>query len=95
MMFRPRALPLRQLAVSPASKRCFNSNSLANYCKTLKNLKLTKDTRVMYQGFTGKQSTVNAQQNIQFGTNVVGGVTPGKSGEHLGLPLFGNVKEVL
>lgn len=48
----------------------------------------------MYQGFTGKQATVNAVQNIQFGTNVVGGVTPGRWGKHLGLPLCGSVKEV-
>ncbi|TGZ85546.1 hypothetical protein EX30DRAFT_346073 [Ascodesmis nigricans] len=91
-MFRLRTIPKRRVS-SLTGARAFNSSSLENYAKTLKNLKLTKDTRVMYQGFTGKQSTVNAQQNLQFRTNVVGGVTPGKSGEHLGLPLYSSVRE--
>jgi succinyl-CoA synthetase alpha subunit len=57
-----------------------------------KNLLIGNDTRVIYQGFTGKQATANAKQSIAWGTKVVGGVTPGKSGEHLGLPLFSDVK---
>lgn len=46
----------------------------------------------MYQGFTGRVSTTNAQQSIDYGTNIVGGVTPGKEGEHLGLPLLPSVE---
>lgn len=46
----------------------------------------------MYQGFTGRVSTSNAQQSIDYGTNIVGGTTPGKEGEHLGLPLLPTVR---
>lgn len=47
----------------------------------------------MYQGFTGRVATVNAQQSLDYGTNIVGGTTPGKEGQHLGLPLYPNVKK--
>lgn len=62
------------------------------YADTRGNLKIGKHTRVIYQGFTGRQATANAKQSIEYGTNIVGGVTPGKSTEHLGLPVLPSVR---
>ncbi|KAF7928196.1 hypothetical protein EAE99_004954 [Botrytis elliptica] len=65
------------------------------YGETIKNLKIGSHTRVIFQGFTGRQATANARESIEWGTNIVGGVTPGKSGEHLGLPVLPTVKEAM
>ncbi|KAK2686278.1 hypothetical protein QWA68_014858 [Fusarium oxysporum] len=89
---RPRT-PLAQ-----GSNRCLSVSVPRHhvYDTTIANLNIGKDTRVIYQGFTGKAATVNAEDTIAYGTNVVGGVSPGKGGqEHLGLPVFKTVREAM
>ncbi|KAI1932275.1 hypothetical protein LOZ66_006926 [Ophidiomyces ophidiicola] len=77
--------------------RCFSttfstSQRPQGYEATLENLKIGSHTKVLFQGFTGKQATVNVKESLEWGTKIVGGVKPGVEGEHLGLPIFPSVR---
>lgn len=80
--------------ISHQSPRAFSTSRFQqSYDDTVQNLRIGKHTRVIYQGFTGRVATGNAKDSLAYGTNIVGGVTPGKEGEHLGLPLLPNLRK--
>jgi succinyl-CoA synthetase alpha subunit len=68
------------------------SSRRPSYADTIDNLKIGAHTKVLFQGFTGRQATFNAKECIEYGTKVVGGVKPGFEGEHLGLPVLPSVR---
>merc|ERR1712198_397339 len=66
------------------------------YSQSRPNMALSAETKVICQGFTGKQGTFHSRQAIEYGTKMVGGVSPGKGGkQHLGLPVFNSVQEAM
>ncbi len=69
---------------------------MSDYYSDIMSILLNKNSRVIVQGFTGSEGTFHAAQMIEYGTRVLGGITPGKGGQiHLGLPVFNTVRDAV
>ena len=86
-------------SITGISKNIMNKffrKSLSKYFSTTPNVFINQYTKVICQGMTGKQGTFHTQKAIEYGTKMVGGISPAKAGSiHLGLPIFKNVREVI
>lgn len=87
-------------AIGTASKRAFATSAATRktdlYGATISNLAVNKNTTVICQGITGKTASFHCKEALEYGTKLVGGVSPKKAGqEHLGLPVFANVREAV
>jgi succinyl-CoA synthetase alpha subunit len=86
-----------QSLVGTVGRRTFSQSAARqSYDDTIRNLLINKDTKVLCQGLTGKTGTFHVREALAYGTNMVGGVHPKKAGQtHLGLPIFGSVREAV
>src|SRR5690348_16946585 len=75
---------------------CGDPGSIQQIAGNSMSVLVNKNTKVICQGFTGQQGTFHSEQAVDYGTKLVGGVTPGKGGtEHIGLPVFNTVQDAV